>query len=383
METQPTAGTILVATDLSAASDAAVDQAIALCKRMGAPLEILHVLELPAEIPFGPTFFDADAGNLYTRVNEALAKRVALASGAGVACQTKILEGSPAIEINKRGARDRRRPHRDRDARPDRARPRRARQRRRAGDPARVLSRPDRAISEESGLGDDMQTQPQPENNIAPNRQAEGARPGKGAATTMETKGRILVVDDEVNARTALAELLRDEGYVVETAADGFKALGQAGGLRARPRGHRSQDAGHGRHRAAREGARRAIRSCRVVVMTAFGAVETAVEAMRAGARDYLTKPVNVDELSLVVARELAARRLRDRGGAAARAAVREVQLRQHHRQRGADAGGVQGRRAGRALARHRAHHRRERHRQGADRRGHPRAQRRARAGRS
>ena len=40
-------------------------------------------------------------------------------------------------------------------------------------------------------------------------------------------KGRILVVDDEVNARTALAELLRDEGYEVETAADAFKALGK------------------------------------------------------------------------------------------------------------------------------------------------------------
>ena len=41
----------------------------------------------------------------------------------------------------------------------------------------------------------------------------------------MEARGRILIVDDEVNARTALAELLRDEGYSVETAADGFKAL--------------------------------------------------------------------------------------------------------------------------------------------------------------
>jgi len=40
-------------------------------------------------------------------------------------------------------------------------------------------------------------------------------------------KGSILVVDDEANARTALAELLRDEGYRVETAADGFKALGK------------------------------------------------------------------------------------------------------------------------------------------------------------
>ena len=35
------------------------------------------------------------------------------------------------------------------------------------------------------------------------------------------------MVDDEVNARTALAELLRDEGFDVETAADAFKALGK------------------------------------------------------------------------------------------------------------------------------------------------------------
>ena len=40
-----------------------------------------------------------------------------------------------------------------------------------------------------------------------------------------QSKGRILIVDDEVNARTALAEILRDEGYAVDTAADGFKAL--------------------------------------------------------------------------------------------------------------------------------------------------------------
>jgi CheY-like chemotaxis protein len=39
----------------------------------------------------------------------------------------------------------------------------------------------------------------------------------------VEAKGRILIVDDEANARTALAELLRDEGYVVEIAADAFK----------------------------------------------------------------------------------------------------------------------------------------------------------------
>ena len=38
-----------------------------------------------------------------------------------------------------------------------------------------------------------------------------------------------------------------------------------------------------------------------VIVMTAFGAVETAVDAMRAGAADYLTKPLNFDELLVVL----------------------------------------------------------------------------------
>ena len=42
-----------------------------------------------------------------------------------------------------------------------------------------------------------------------------------------------------------------------------------------------------------------------VILVTAFGTVETAVEAMKAGAYDYITKPVNMDELKLVVGRAL------------------------------------------------------------------------------
>ena len=126
----------------------------------------------------------------------------------------------------------------------------------------------------------------------------------------METKGRILVVDDEANARTALAELLRDEGYAVESAADGFKALGKLAecapdlvltdlkmpgmdGIELLNRVHEHDP------------------DIPVLVMTAFGAVDTAVSAMRAGARDYLTKPINVPEVVLVIARELGERRLR------------------------------------------------------------------------
>jgi DNA-binding NtrC family response regulator len=130
----------------------------------------------------------------------------------------------------------------------------------------------------------------------------------------VENRGRILVVDDEVNARTALLELLRDEGYFVESAADGFKALGKAAdfapdlvvtdlkmpgmdGLQLMAKLHENDP------------------ELPVIVMTAFGEVETAVRAMRLGVRDYLAKPVNVGELSVVVAREMEQRRLRAETG--------------------------------------------------------------------
>src|SRR5690242_6335571 len=126
----------------------------------------------------------------------------------------------------------------------------------------------------------------------------------------MSRSGRILVVDDEVNARTALAELLRDEGYEVETAADAFKALGKyeafaphvvvtdlkmpgMDGIELVKKIRSSEDA------------------AAVVVMTAFGAVSSAVEAMRAGAAEYLTKPINFEELLVVLGKVLETQELR------------------------------------------------------------------------
>ena len=130
----------------------------------------------------------------------------------------------------------------------------------------------------------------------------------------MEHKGRILVVDDEVNARTALLELLRDEGYEVDSAADAFKALGKmadfAPDLVLTDVKMPGMD---GLQLLAR--LREDDSDLPVIMMTAFGEVETAVRAMRAGARDYLAKPVNVGELSVVVARELEQRRIRQEAG--------------------------------------------------------------------
>jgi DNA-binding NtrC family response regulator len=136
----------------------------------------------------------------------------------------------------------------------------------------------------------------------------------RGATRTVESKGRILIVDDEVNARTALVELLRDEGYAVEAAADAFKALGKVADFAPdlvvtdlkMPGMDGLQLLGKLRENDP---------DLPVIVMTAFGEVETAVKAMRSGARDYLSKPVNVGELSVVVARELEQRRLRAETG--------------------------------------------------------------------
>jgi DNA-binding NtrC family response regulator len=123
-------------------------------------------------------------------------------------------------------------------------------------------------------------------------------------------RGRILIVDDESDASAALAELLRDRGYVVETARDGFKALPKlkdfAPDLLLTDLRMPGMD-GVSLMRRAREIDPESI----AIVMTAYGALETAMEAMRHGAVDYVTKPIHVDELMRVVEPALERRRAR------------------------------------------------------------------------
>jgi two-component system, NtrC family, response regulator AtoC len=118
----------------------------------------------------------------------------------------------------------------------------------------------------------------------------------------MTRSARVLVVDDEVNARTALADLLRDEGFDVEMAADAFKALGKYESFAPHVVITDLQMPGMGGIDLMKK-LRAADDPPAVVVMTAFGDVGTAVEAMRAGASDYLTKPLNFDELLVVLAK--------------------------------------------------------------------------------
>src|SRR6476660_5647502 len=107
----------------------------------------------------------------------------------------------------------------------------------------------------------------------------------------MPRSGRILVVDDEVNARTALAELLRDEGFDVETAADAFKALGKYESFVP--------------HVVVTDLQMPGMDGVELVMK-----VSTAVDAMRAGAADYLTKPLNFAELIVVLDKVLETQQL-------------------------------------------------------------------------
>src|SRR5437870_12964444 len=101
----------------------------------------------------------------------------------------------------------------------------------------------------------------------------------------------ILVADDEPGVRESLAEVLRDAGYTVQAAADGTAALTA---LEERDFAVVITDLrmpgadGLTVLRRAREISPQTLG----LVMTAHGSVETAVEALRAGASDYILKPV-------------------------------------------------------------------------------------------
>ncbi|HET7752412.1 MAG TPA: sigma-54 dependent transcriptional regulator [Anaeromyxobacteraceae bacterium] len=123
-------------------------------------------------------------------------------------------------------------------------------------------------------------------------------------------KERILVVDDEQNARVALRELLTDEGYEVEEAADGEEALQRLAtfapaAVLADVRMPRMD--GITLLRQARE---QAGSDAVFVMMTAFASIEAAVEAMRAGAENYLVKPLDMNAVLVVLEKALEKLRL-------------------------------------------------------------------------
>ncbi len=124
-------------------------------------------------------------------------------------------------------------------------------------------------------------------------------------------RARVLVADDESSARSGLATLLRDEGFDVWLAEDGYKAITriqeEAPDVLITDLRMPGLD-GIELLRRAREVDSKII----VVLVTAYADVETAVRAMQEGAEHYLTKPLQIDELVVVINRALERRDLRD-----------------------------------------------------------------------
>ena len=122
---------------------------------------------------------------------------------------------------------------------------------------------------------------------------------------------RVLVVDDERSMRELLAIMLKQAGHDVTVVDGGEQAIeavkGEAFDLVITDLRMRKVD-GIAVLRATKEYSPSTV----VLVVTAFASTETAVEAMKLGAYDYVTKPFKLDEIKLTIANALERKRLQD-----------------------------------------------------------------------
>ena len=117
-------------------------------------------------------------------------------------------------------------------------------------------------------------------------------------------QNRILVVEDESDMRDGLKKILSQKGYSVDTAEDGLKAVEKI-----KQRSFQVVIAdlkipgmdGIGVLQRAKD----IDRSITVIIITGYGTVTSAVESMRLGAFDYITKPFKPDDITLAVKRAL------------------------------------------------------------------------------
>jgi len=120
---------------------------------------------------------------------------------------------------------------------------------------------------------------------------------------------RILVIDDEESQREAMAGFLRKKGFEVLTASGGVEGINiiREGPVDIVLTDYRMPDADG--LRVLRES--KAVNpEISVVIITAYGTVEGAVEAMKEGAFDYLSKPIDLDELESIVRNAVERKRL-------------------------------------------------------------------------
>lgn len=121
----------------------------------------------------------------------------------------------------------------------------------------------------------------------------------------------ILIVEDEVKMRRLLELSLAEHGYATREAADAETALKlirrESVDLIITDLKLPGMDG-----LEFLQAVKRSDAHVPVVVMTAFGTIETAVEAMKAGAGDYVLKPFSLEEMQLIVTKELNLRRLQE-----------------------------------------------------------------------
>src|SRR5271166_3436821 len=121
----------------------------------------------------------------------------------------------------------------------------------------------------------------------------------------------LLIVEDEAKMRRLLELNLAEEGYTVLTAADAEAGLNI---LRQEKIDLIVTDLKLPGMNGLEflQAVKRTNATLPVVVMTAYGTVETAVEAMKAGASDYVLKPFSLSEMRMVIHKELDVRNLRE-----------------------------------------------------------------------
>ena len=145
------------------------------------------------------------------------------------------------------------------------------------------------------------------------NSRAAGSAPAQEIhpMPTRHEKAMILVVEDEAKMRRLLELQLGEEGFEVHSAADAETGLQLL--VRENPDLVVTDLRLPGMSGLEfLQAVKRVNAALPVVVMTAYGTVESAVEAMKVGASDFVTKPFALEELVLVIRKELDSRRLRE-----------------------------------------------------------------------
>ncbi len=142
----------------------------------------------------------------------------------------------------------------------------------------------------------------------------------------MATPYQLLIVDDDLAMREMLGSLFREEGYAVQEAASSSETLERCRNTEFDV--VLSDIKMPGKSGIELIGELREIRPATpVVLMTAFGSIDSAVEAMRAGALDYITKPFEPDAVIVTIERALEHRALEQENRTLRRAVDRTSQL--------------------------------------------------------